>query len=349
MHSNCKMDSDTNFPSICAANTQKGLFKQQYERPTWFDKELFEQGRQFYAEYKAGCVSSMLLSLIMGLAFDPLLKVLVYTGKSDTALKSYRRYFETFMHVESWFATDIFDKNSAGYKSIMKVRSIHIAVRERISKDKGESLEGEWLSQTDLSYTIVGFAGSVIIAPHNFGCTSTLKLAGYVHYWRVLGYLHGISDENNPFAGSLQTVQNTVADMTWNGLLPALENPPDEFEQMTQAIAKWAGPRNGHIAYGIYIMISNNNQMQHQTDQQRLKALQKIYPIETMREKLKFYHTYFVLNFLYKWTPLRICFNIFIESGIKLTTIFANIKVRLSSIIGGSNPLRCPRQNIIKQ
>jgi len=40
------------------------------------------------------CVTSMLLSLVMGLSFDTLLDVLVYTNASDTPKKAYWQDFE---------------------------------------------------------------------------------------------------------------------------------------------------------------------------------------------------------------------------------------------------------------
>ena len=96
----------------------------------------------------------MLNSLILGLSFDPLLSVLVYTGKSGSGKKSFRRYKSTLFHVLNWFTTDIFDPNSAGYKSIEKVRMIHKSIVERMINEKGLPSDRKWLSQTDLAYTV---------------------------------------------------------------------------------------------------------------------------------------------------------------------------------------------------
>ena len=142
--------------------------------------------------------------------FKDLLDVLVFTNRSETPNKAFWRYFHTLLHTDSWFMTDIFDSRSAGYKSIKKVRIIHNSVALRVTTAKGEpevqtgSGNRKWLSQTDLSYTLIGFAGSILIAPRSFGVTDTRKLKGYIHYWRVLGYLHGIEDAFNPFAGPIR-------------------------------------------------------------------------------------------------------------------------------------------------
>ena len=81
---------------------------------------------------------------------------------------------------------------------------------------------------------MIGFAGSILIAPVDFGCHDTSQLPGYIHYWRVLGYLHGIDDAYNPFGGSMERAQNTIADVTGNCLIPSLETPPKDFPKMVQ-------------------------------------------------------------------------------------------------------------------
>ena len=127
------------------------------------------------------------------------------------------------------------------------MRVIHHAVALRIQKAKGNPAKGKWVSQTDLAYTLLGFAGSILVAPACFGCTDTSKLPGYFHYWRVLGYLHGIDDKYNPFSGSMDEAENVIRDVTQNCLLPSLETPPKDFEKMAKAICDWAGARNGII------------------------------------------------------------------------------------------------------
>ena len=32
-----------------------------------------------------------------------------------------------------------------------------------------------------------------------FGIPEGVDMAGFIHYWKVLGYLHGIKDDFNPF------------------------------------------------------------------------------------------------------------------------------------------------------
>ena len=88
------------------------------------------------------------------MSFDPLLSVLVYTGQSVTIGKSFLRYSATLIDVLSWFTTDLFDPDSAGYKSLTKVRLLHKTTAQKITNDKGEPEDRKWISQRDLAYTV---------------------------------------------------------------------------------------------------------------------------------------------------------------------------------------------------
>jgi len=103
------------------------------------------------------------------------------------------------------------------------------------------------VSQTDLSLTLGGFAGAILTAPHGFGVLDTSKLPGYFHYWRVLGYLHGVDDKYNLMNGTMEEAKNTIRDVTDKCLVPMLTTPPKDFEKMAQAICDFAGARNGII------------------------------------------------------------------------------------------------------
>ena len=158
----------------------------------------------------------------------------------------------------------------------------------------------------------MGFAGSIIIAPRNFGCTNKSKLRGYIHYWRVLGYLHGLDDSVNPFTGSVEDVNINIANMTFKRLVPALERPPDDFEHMSRAIGKWGGARNAHIVYGIHLMITNFSDQVKESlgvTNGRLRCLADLYPLVSFGEKLSFYMMYILYNYIYAWPFCRILIN----------------------------------------
>ena len=70
--------------------------------------------KKFQQKYDLACSISSLISLVLGLSFERLLNVLVYTNFSDTKEKSFWRYFDTGMHVRSWYEVNDFPKSASG-------------------------------------------------------------------------------------------------------------------------------------------------------------------------------------------------------------------------------------------
>ena len=88
-------------------------------------------------------------------------------------------------------------------------------------------------------------------------------LSGFIHYWKVLGYLHGIKDEFNPFrsvsinfrgtrlmfhtvcsivnlrletseSDDLVSTRATIFEVTVSCWIPNLQSPPPMFHKMSQ-------------------------------------------------------------------------------------------------------------------
>ena len=176
----------------------EGKFNQEFQKPKWFDQKLFDEGRQFMYKYELACGISSLISLILGLSFERLLNVLVFTNFSDTKEKSFWRYFDTARHVEMWFKTDVFEVGSEGNKSMKRIRQVHKMVRNKTTAHFNDGKT--YLSQTDMAHTLIGFVGPILGSPELFGVAKQdRKMDGFIHMWRVFGYLHGIEDEFNPF------------------------------------------------------------------------------------------------------------------------------------------------------
>lgn len=76
------------------------------------------------------------------------------------------------------------------YKSINAIRWHH-KVATKISKNAGI---GE-ITQRDMVLTQYGFTGYIFVTPKAFGLCNTLEEnEAYNHFWRVNGYMLGISD-----------------------------------------------------------------------------------------------------------------------------------------------------------
>ena len=89
-----------------------------------------------------------------------------------------------------------------------------------------------------------------------FGIPEGVDMAGFIHYWKVLGYLHGIKDCFNPFrniflicslscvcmvtdlaklkSNDLVLTRATIAEVTASCMVPKLHSPPPMFDKMSQ-------------------------------------------------------------------------------------------------------------------
>ena len=102
-------------------------------RPTWYDEEKFEAGRQFVKKYYGGIFFAHLVSLTLLIYSPQVLKPLIFTGKSETPKKSYRRYISTTLHVMNWYQGDIWKTGSKARQSLQTVRQYHSDTAARVN------------------------------------------------------------------------------------------------------------------------------------------------------------------------------------------------------------------------
>jgi len=112
----------------------------QIAPPPWFDQDKFERGIAFFRAHMSSVLFSYLLSLIAGFNLDVFLQTLLFTGQSSSPEISGKRYFATLLYILQWYDQHITDKDSKGYKSLMKVRRIHHHVRLALKKRQKEIL-----------------------------------------------------------------------------------------------------------------------------------------------------------------------------------------------------------------
>lgn len=101
--------------------------------PPWFDEKKFEAGKQFVKKYYGGIFFCHLVSLIMMLYSPQVLKPLIFTEKSETPKKSYRRYISTSIHVMSWYMGDMWQADSKARRSLRLVRQYHTDAATRLN------------------------------------------------------------------------------------------------------------------------------------------------------------------------------------------------------------------------
>lgn len=202
-------------------------------KPAWYCEEKFQRGRDFFNQHKAAIVFSMHCSLVAGFSIINLLEPLVFTRQSDTGEKAFKRYLLTFYHIYKWMTEDIWDRMSEAYQSLEIVRNMHGNVARRMSAKKPDKV---YVSQYDMGLVQSGFFGAVLMYPKEFGikCSSE-ELADYVFVWRVIGYKLGIHDDYNICRPELTDTMALVKEIEQKCLIPALLNPPKDFQKMADA------------------------------------------------------------------------------------------------------------------
>ncbi|XP_046394384.1 uncharacterized protein LOC124162071 [Ischnura elegans] len=108
--------------------------------PTWVDLDLLRKGREFTTKYLFGVIFSHIPALAMVFTFQPGLEPIIFTGKSDTPFKAFRRYLSTVASFISWYETDMIDKDSEGYKSMGAVRMMHASIYKKINEASEEEV-----------------------------------------------------------------------------------------------------------------------------------------------------------------------------------------------------------------
>lgn len=209
------------------------------ETPPWFDQRKFEEGREFFRRHVLSVAFSYFCSLYVGFTVDSLAKAVSFTGESDTAERSRRRYLNTMGHLFSWHTSDIIsDNTSIGYRSIRFVRNMHDRVRRRMATEDTESLH-RYVTQYDIAMVQTGFVGFVIMHPRRLGIwcrKDESDLDSYVYFWRVVGYILGLDDDVNACAAGLRASRRIANQIEQEIIVPGLGDPSARFIQLSEAL-----------------------------------------------------------------------------------------------------------------
>lgn len=161
-----------------------------------------------------------------------ILPPLLYTKKSENVCALFTRYLDTLLHVRHWHTTDIFDPQTAGYKSLVSVRSMHRHISKVMNTTAGELSKppkiapNVWVSQYDMVVTQWAFYGLQLMYPNACGLyhITEKELYEIVYTWRVISYFIGIDDQFSLWAENLDKTQQLCHLMFDEVYRPILEN-----------------------------------------------------------------------------------------------------------------------------
>ncbi|XP_044020563.1 uncharacterized protein LOC122860707 isoform X2 [Aphidius gifuensis] len=168
--------------------------KSSYENlPEWYNEELFKAGQCYYRRNLLSMAVVSILGVLSVIIIPTILRVLVWTKKSGTTCTAFKRYLETIIHIHSLYTADINNPNSRWWKSLNEIKLKHATNSRR----SGESGPGG-IYQRDMALTQFGFIGYALLVPDKLGLTNLKhERNGLNHFWRVVGYMLGISNKLN--------------------------------------------------------------------------------------------------------------------------------------------------------
>ncbi|KAH8420825.1 hypothetical protein KR222_005896, partial [Zaprionus bogoriensis] len=211
--------------------SQEGDSEAPLELPPWYNGELFKRGQQYFSKYRFVMTAGMLAGLISVLAIPSILRVLVCTRQSSTALTAYRRYVRTIFHTQAWYSYPIEDRKSKFWTSIAAVRKAHA----RSSQASTRCGAGK-ISQKDLALTQFGFIGFITLGAPRIQLEDADFLEATAHMWRVLGHLLGIKEEYNICGRNWEETRKRLDIVMRRVYAPALEQTNEEFDRMAEAL-----------------------------------------------------------------------------------------------------------------
>ncbi|XP_050525499.1 uncharacterized protein LOC126896604 isoform X2 [Daktulosphaira vitifoliae] len=247
-------------------------------KPNWIDPVKIKKGQKFAMENYAGIAFSEMLSLFILFASNKMgLDTLIYTKRSDTPYRAYRRYYLTSKIVKSWFETDLLTKGTKGNNNLQKVFQMHSRVQNEISSISNNDLQSKCevtgnimcptltkmqadfkgiqnvgrptvdlghknstITQTNLSNTLFGFFGLVLLYPEWFGIHnySEEDFEGFVHLWKTIGYYMGINDDYNICRGTFEEVTVRCRQYVQWAVIPNFRMVTNKWEHMSRCAAE---------------------------------------------------------------------------------------------------------------
>lgn len=185
-------------------------FEQTSTLPVWADAKKLEAGARVFSLY--GPEIALLLnvkSLPMCYSCWRGAYVLYQTGRLSERSGSLhplaRRLMETAQMVMHVLAPGGMTPQGSGIVTMQKVRLIHAAIRYFIKHSPhapawDTPTYGEPINQEDLAGTLMSFSALVIGGLKQLNIQlSAAEKEGYMHTWRVVGYLMGIHEDLLPY------------------------------------------------------------------------------------------------------------------------------------------------------
>ncbi|XP_023019818.2 uncharacterized protein [Leptinotarsa decemlineata] len=230
------------------------------ELPPFYDEELFKRGQRVFDKHIFAMMFAKIQGLLAVLLIPTIRRMLVFTKMSGSDLMAYKRYLATTFHMVVWYQND-FKPGSKLWNSISEVRNMHNSASKR-----GCEANISRISQKDMALTQFGFMGFALARAEKVGIYGVTEeeWAGFLHVWRVVGYLMGMEDRFNLCTGSVKETKEICNILMDQVFRPEIKNKDQDFLSMSRYLLRgmWAlNPAIGVDCFLIYLyaLIQNDN------------------------------------------------------------------------------------------
>lgn len=184
----------------------EAFLEHSYKEPEWLDWALIRQGQQLFKRYEVSALLGLLCHSLVGGFTSPRIVGVLYLSSdlSKSRDRVFRRLLETLEMVFSCMESPESLKPgpaNRGWVHSLRTRMVHSCVRVNLTSKPhwDKSKAGIPINQEDLISTLFTFSFNILKVMRFLGAPiQPADEHAYLHTWRYVGYLIGISEENNP-------------------------------------------------------------------------------------------------------------------------------------------------------
>jgi hypothetical protein len=225
------MSDEDCLPLLCEKTTlaaflidKEAFVEETNTIPTFIDIERLRNGQRIYHQFFNAIVLSTLYGgLIPGYASERMSNILLQTGYLADTSKILSRLVETgYWAIAVMKSFESLLPGGEGFNATIRVRCLHASVRKRIaerssslSKDEdkvcpitgqmenpancpGQNSKDALINQADMVATILAFSALPMMYISSLSDLLSLEqMEDFLHAWRYVGFLMGISSEND--------------------------------------------------------------------------------------------------------------------------------------------------------
>ncbi|XP_072752495.1 uncharacterized protein [Anoplolepis gracilipes] len=202
--------------------------------PDWYNEKLFREAQNYYKRNMMAIGLSNIMGLLAIIAIPDILRVLVYTKKSNTPHIAFSRYSQTLLHIHNLYICDPNKADSNWYKTINVIHWKH-----KTSSTKSKKADVGGIYQKDLALTQFAFLGYVLLTPKSIGIRiKPEEEEAFIHFWRVVGYMLGIPDKLNLCRKNAVETHELLQKISSNILTNYLKEAPADFYHVVSIIVR---------------------------------------------------------------------------------------------------------------